>query len=362
MPPRNGSHRNVLRGNDCSFSPNNAIEVDLVDDTLIEGNNCSHSNYGMWLGYSRRCKVRNNICINDSSKAVEIENGQDDVFENNVFGYDTPRADNALVYLRQNGRDTTPSGPYTFEGNVFYGAKMPVTVTNTPQIELSHTLAVYPERIPGVLTEQGKPDNFPVFSGSGNLVGEKFETLPAPTLIGGTLTAGKLHALTAGGAVSGRTCFVEVDGIPPWTRRVEQGQIWFWMPADFWERPAQQVTNLRVFTGRGWTEPLTVPIAWPNNKIPRIDSITPNPAQLTDNVTITGVNLDLPGTEILFNNKPGTVLESSGNKLTVKLPAGIVTSARYNVLVRRGEGKSEACSWPVTFRVQVSNDKQPHSQ
>ena len=96
VPPRNGSHRNILRNNDCSFSPNNAIEVDLVDDTIIEGNNCSFSNYGMWLGYSRRCLVRNNICLNDSSNAVEIENGQDDLFENNVFGYDTPRPERAI--------------------------------------------------------------------------------------------------------------------------------------------------------------------------------------------------------------------------------------------------------------------------
>src|SRR5579871_3777900 len=58
VPPRDSSDRNILRNNDCSFSPNNAIEVDLVAGTVIEGNNCSFSNYGMWLGYSRRCIAR----------------------------------------------------------------------------------------------------------------------------------------------------------------------------------------------------------------------------------------------------------------------------------------------------------------
>ena len=54
VPPKNASNRNVLKFNDCSSSPNNAIEADFVDDTVMEGNNCSDSHYGMWLGYSRR--------------------------------------------------------------------------------------------------------------------------------------------------------------------------------------------------------------------------------------------------------------------------------------------------------------------
>jgi len=140
VPPRNGSHRNILRNNDCSFSPNNAIEVDLVDDTVIEGNNCSFSNYGLWLGYSRRCIVRNNICINDSTHAVEIENGQDDLFENNIFGWDTARRTGQLIYLRQNGREKTPSGPYTIKHNVFYGAGTALQLTNTTVVLVGNIL------------------------------------------------------------------------------------------------------------------------------------------------------------------------------------------------------------------------------
>ena len=132
VPPRNASNRNILSGNDCSFSPNNAIEVDFSDDTVITNNNCSYSHYGMWLGYSRRCKVAGNVCLNDSAKAIEIENGQSDTFDSNVFGYDPPRPGQSLIYLRQNGRDKTPSGPYTFHDNVFYGTgENPIQLKDT---------------------------------------------------------------------------------------------------------------------------------------------------------------------------------------------------------------------------------------
>ena len=105
VPVLNASNRNVLRDNDCGFSPNNAIEADFVEDTIIEGNNVSNSHYGMWLGYSQRSIVKSNIGINDSANAVEIENGQSAVFENNVFGYDDYRDDGQAILLRQNGRD-----------------------------------------------------------------------------------------------------------------------------------------------------------------------------------------------------------------------------------------------------------------
>jgi parallel beta-helix repeat protein len=116
-PVRNGSHRNILRGNDCSYSPNNAIEVDFVDDTIIEGNNCSNSNYGLWLGYSRRAQVRGNLVLNCTRRGLEIENGQDGIIEDNVFS--TQQA----IVLRQNGRDKTPSGGYVIRRNSFEGDK-----------------------------------------------------------------------------------------------------------------------------------------------------------------------------------------------------------------------------------------------
>lgn len=119
-PVRNGSHRNILRGNDCSYSPNNAIEVDFVDDTIIEGNNCSNSNYGLWLGYSRRSQVRGNLVLNCTRRGLEIENGQDGIIEDNIFnGYSV----GSSIVLRQNGRDKTPSGGYVIRRNSFQAIK-----------------------------------------------------------------------------------------------------------------------------------------------------------------------------------------------------------------------------------------------
>ena len=139
VPVLNGSHRNRLLNNDCSYSPNNAIEVDLVDDTVISGNNCSHSNYGMWLGISQRCIVKNNLCVDDADHAVEIERGQNDQFEANTFGFTSPRPD-SLVYLRKNG-DEVPSGPYTLTGNLFFGAKIAVQLVGTPATFQGNTVA-----------------------------------------------------------------------------------------------------------------------------------------------------------------------------------------------------------------------------
>ncbi|MCX6380238.1 MAG: right-handed parallel beta-helix repeat-containing protein, partial [Armatimonadetes bacterium] len=142
VPPKNSSDRNILRNNDCSFSPNNAIEVDLVDGTIIEGNNCSFSNYGLWLGYSRHSVVRNNICIDDSTNAVEIENGQFNTFENNIFGYSAKRErpDGHLVFLRKNNNDKTPSQGYVFRNNLFYGARTGVLLHGTSGTFQNNTL------------------------------------------------------------------------------------------------------------------------------------------------------------------------------------------------------------------------------
>src|SRR5262249_31689946 len=91
VPPLHSSDRNILRRNDCSFSPNSAIEADFIEGTVIEDNNCSYSHYGLWLGWSRDSIVRGNICLNDTEHAIEIGNGQNGLIENNLFGFDKDR-------------------------------------------------------------------------------------------------------------------------------------------------------------------------------------------------------------------------------------------------------------------------------
>lgn len=362
VPPRNGSHRNILRGNDCSFSPNNAIEVDLVDDTIIENNNCSYSNYGMWLGYSRRCKVRGNICINDSSKAVEIENGQDDVFENNIFGYDTWRANQALIFLRQNGRDKTPSGPYTFSGNTLYGSERPIMVHTTPALTLKNELLLVDGAEAGksvmVTDEQGH--KFGSFNVNQAQI-RGFNTLHAFSLTPQPLRPGGEAILSAPWLSPEQTYLVEIDGIPVWIRRVGNDKLTFALPSDFWDRPARQTATLRLFGHGAWAEPLPVALEWPDNsRQPRMDAITPNPAKIGDTVTITGVHLNAPQTRVLFNNTPVTIVEATPNKLVVNLPPNILTPTHVNVLVQQGAGANRVSTWPIPFTVDVPREQMPH--
>lgn len=376
VPVKNGSHRNILRNNDCSFSPNNAIEVDFVDDTIIEGNNCSNSNYGMWLGYSRRCVVRNNIAVNCSMHAVEIENGQDALFENNVFGFDTPRPNGQLVYLRQNGRDNTRSGGYRFRGNLFYGAGKGVLLKATDAKLAGNAL----------LNERG---GALALGDAASLVEqERNHVLTKPPRIfqrRGTLTLkpGALVTLTGARYEWANTPpVVEVDGIPVWVhlpRSAEwetemrwqfdpeanevrpismsrEPRITFWLPADFWDRPAKETVTLRVFTGRRETVQ-TARLVWPES-LPRVTQITPDPARIGDTVTVSGVNL--VGGRLLLNNKPARIVEQSARQWKFALPEGILLPTRYNLLWEKGEGESRIHTWPIPFEVAVPTEQQPH--
>ncbi len=355
VPPKNGSHRNILRNNDCSFSPNNAIEVDLVDDTLIEGNNCSYSHYGMWLGYSRRCVVRDNIAVNCTAHAVEIENGQGDVFERNVFGYDAPR-EASLVYLRQNGRDKTPSGPYTFRNNLFYGARKAIELRAT-SLYLDGNLLAQPS------TDSPIPQMVVADAASrvtGETQGQRASQMPAQFSPPQDIRAGSPITLSGSGLRAAEAPpVVEVEGIPAWVRRATDRAITFWMPADLWDRPARDVVRVRVLNGDRWSQPMEVPVSWPPGQ-PRIDGITPNPAHLGETVTITGHFLS---GRLLFNNAPVPELTRQRNGdqvvVTAKLPEGILTPTRYNVLFEQRNGTVRR-TWPVTFAVEVPSAQMPH--
>jgi parallel beta-helix repeat protein len=352
VPPRNGSHRNILLDNDCSFSPNNAIEVDLVDDTIISGNNCSYSNYGMWLGYSRRCVVTNNTCINDASHAVEIENGQDDIFTNNVFGYDRPRPEDSLVYLRQNGRDATPSGPYRFVGNNFYGTRQGVRLKGTACTldgdTISWSGAGVAQIVTGDAASAFKAEHVvksaDITSRSDNFVQTPPGLEPGRQMrLSGVLPAGK------------RLPVVEIDGIPAWVKSWKGGDLIFQMPDDFWDRPAKERVAVHILGASGWSE-YESRVRWLSDR-PRVDSVTPNPARVGDTVTITGANL---GKTVLFNNRPAEVVTANQTKLIVKLPKGVIVSTGYNLIVQRPVGETLQSSWPITFRVVVPDEQMPH--
>ena len=357
VPPRNASNRNILRNNDCSFSPNNAIEVDFVDDTIIENNNCSNSNYGMWLGYSRRCIVRGNTCVNDSSHAIEVENGQDDLFENNVFGFDTRRATGHLVVLRQNGRDKTRSGGYIFRGNLFYGAGIGVELKATQATLAVNTIV--PLDAPGQTvvhadaassfdekeTRQTVPSSAP----------RPLYTLPSPPK---NIQAGSQVKLRVAGVdPKAAPPVVEIEGIPVWITALEKDAVTFWMPADFWDRPAVEGAELHVTRAGLTSTSVVVPIIWPGG-IPRIAMLTPNPAKIGELFTLSGVNMREG--RVLLNGQPAAMSSASPTFVVAKLPGGILVPTRYNVIWEQGADQNRVRTWPMTFVVSVPQAQLPH--
>jgi parallel beta-helix repeat protein len=358
VPPRNGSHRNVLRNNDCSFSPNNAIEVDLVDDTVIENNNCSNSNYGMWLGYSRRCIVRGNTCVNDSSRAVEIENGQDDLFENNVFGFDTRRPNGQLVYLRQNGRDQTRSGGYIFRSNVFYGAGTGLELKAT-QATLTGNTVVPLDTSGQIVTHADVASSFEEKKTQQTVPADASRplyNLPSPQ--NRTLRAGSTVTLKVPGVKpNAAPPVVEVAGIPVWVTSLAPDTVTFRMPTDFWDRPASNRAEIRVRRNGLTSEPLMLGILWPTGA-PRISSLSPNPAKIGDVFALSGVNL--AGGRVLINGRQGDADLLNTNLVVTKLPQGILVPTRYNVIWEQGAEASRVRTWPMTLTVEIPQAQLPH--
>lgn len=358
VPPRNGSDRNRLINNDCSYSPNNAIEVDFVDGTVIEGNNCSFSNYGLWLGYARHCTVSDNICVNDSSHAVEIEDGQEDLFERNVFGWDTSRPNGPLVLLRQNYRDKTPSGPYTFNANLFYGAGAGVQLIGTPAT-FRHNYIFSPSEgklaVGKLVTGDASSPVQEQVTISVALSGQEDRERNSLTTLS-ELTPGASLPVRLTGWHSGEPPpVVELNGIPLWLRR-NRGGFQIQIPQDNWDRPASSESKLRVCTLQGVHE-RNIGVKWPGD-MPRITSITPNPGKIGDNFTISGTNLQ--GGRVLMNGRPAAVLAAALDAITLKAPEGILTPTRFNVVWQRGEGENQIQTWPITLGIQVPTEQMPH--
>jgi parallel beta-helix repeat protein len=354
VPPRFSSDNNCFRNNDCSFSPNNAIEVDLVANTIIEENNCSNSNYGLWLGYSRNTKVLGNECINDTTRAVEIENGQNILFRNNVFGFDAPRQDTPLVYLRQNGRDSIPSGPYYLTDNLFYGAKTPLKLLNT-QAELSHnffclpsqfsaasptscietdTLSHYTNRDPSVYAEDNRAT---------------LPTLPRTLQVGRPLVLSHLHLRLPLVAP-----VVELNGIPLWITAHDKDHLKLEIPTDFWSRPHATTADLRLFDGYGWSHTVQIAVHYPAGTS-TIQKVMPNQIHPGDIVTLQGRHLDRGRLQI--NGKTMLPVARSEAFIRFRLPYTILTSRGLNLLL---EHQGEYLTPPLSLFVEVLPQNVPH--
>ena len=358
VPPRNSSDRNILRYNDCSFSPNNAIEADLIAGTVIEGNNCSYSNYGMWLGYSQGTQVRGNLCVNDTTRAVEIENGQNITFEENVFRYDPPRPNAVLVYLRHNGRDQAiPSGPYQVRNNLFSGGKAAV--------ELLRTRATLDgNRVPvgsrALLNVSADAESTATVLNNKAIIGEPGPEVLFPitlrmgswlTLRGKYFRFGKDHTVT-----------LTLDGIPLPIRETKDRSLRAWLPDDFWDRPAPTQATLKLSTAWGSVEHV-VSLDW-KHAAPRVERITPAVANPGEVVTVDGTAFlgksPGQGPRVLLNGRPVTVRSVTDTRLTFLAPTGMLLPTRYNLVLERGQGLETVQSAPVTYRVELKPEQLPH--
>ena len=74
---------NLFEDNDCSYSPNNAIESTFSKGNIFRRNNCSKSNYGFWMGFSWDNIVEDNIVEDNFIAGVAAEHAHNITFRNN---------------------------------------------------------------------------------------------------------------------------------------------------------------------------------------------------------------------------------------------------------------------------------------
>jgi hypothetical protein len=180
--------------------------------------------------------------------------------------------------------------------------------------------------------------------------------LPAPRQK--TIRPGSLVTLKVPGVLpKSLPPVVEIEGIPAQVTSVEKDAVTFWMPADFWDRPAPEKATIRVRRGEIMSEALVLPIVWPTDS-PRIDSLAPNPAKIGDEIAIKGVHLQ--GGRVLLNGLSTDADTTNANTVTAKLPGGLLVPTRYNVVWELGTDEKRLRTWPITLAVDISQAQLPH--
>lgn len=74
---------NLVEGNDCRLSPNNAIESTFSQHNVFRRNDCSRSNYGFWMGYSWDNVIEANTVEFSRWVGIAIEHGHGFVIRSN---------------------------------------------------------------------------------------------------------------------------------------------------------------------------------------------------------------------------------------------------------------------------------------
>jgi parallel beta-helix repeat protein len=74
---------NLFEDNDCRLSSNNAIESTFSRGNVFRRNNCSDSNYGLWMGYSWENLLEDNLIEANRQVGIAVEHGYDFTIRHN---------------------------------------------------------------------------------------------------------------------------------------------------------------------------------------------------------------------------------------------------------------------------------------
>ena len=83
--PHDGCNRNLLIGNDFSYSAANAIEMTFSRDNVFADNVLNAGNYGIWGGYSSDSKAVDNVIEGNLIAGVAVEHGSNWMIADNKF-------------------------------------------------------------------------------------------------------------------------------------------------------------------------------------------------------------------------------------------------------------------------------------
>jgi hypothetical protein len=142
-----------------------------------------------------------------------------------------------------------------------------------------------------------------------------------------------------------------------WIRRFANNQATVRTPGDNWIYPAANLAVLHFMDVRGPCSFSTIRFHQ-NGGARLITGISPNPARIGDNITVTGRNLI--GGHFLLNGKVAELVSRSGNTVVLKAPENILTPTHYNLVWEKGEGEDRVATWPVVVTVDVPNNQMPH--
>jgi parallel beta-helix repeat protein len=82
---KNGCNDNLIEGNDCSLSPNNAIEAWGTQRNIFRKNKASKSNYGFWLGGASNCQIIENQVFWNRFSGVTVDHGNSNTISKNII-------------------------------------------------------------------------------------------------------------------------------------------------------------------------------------------------------------------------------------------------------------------------------------